>query len=94
MILFYTQSRVRSEIEAVWGGGVSRPWQAGETRSSQCTREISQNQPSELSNASIVPQTSVADMIRSEDELNLNQEMQRELPRTRHSSVLLEHKKD
>ena len=46
-----------------WGG--LRPWQAGEARSAEGTREISRNQGSELSDATIVPQGD-AGMTRSE----------------------------
>ena len=50
-----------------WGGG--RPWQASEARSPENIREVSRNQGSELSNATIVPQgNAVADI---EDTLNL-----------------------
>ena len=64
------------------GGGGIIPWQAGRARSPEGTQEISQNHGSELSNATIVPGGDVvADMIRGEDELNLMQEMQWELPR-------------
>ena len=49
-----------------------RLWQAGEACSPECTRGISRNQGSELSNTTIVPQSNaVADIARSEDKLNL-----------------------
>ena len=55
-----------------WGGGGLRPWQAGEARSAEGTREISRDQGSELSDATIVPQGDViADVARSEDKLIL-----------------------
>ena len=58
-----------SFLGGVWG---FRPWKAGEARSPEGTREISQNQGSELSDAEIVPQGDVvADMTRSEEKLNL-----------------------
>ena len=48
------------------GGRVSRPWQAGKARSPKGNREISQNQGSELSSATIVPRSNVvADIPRS-----------------------------
>ena len=59
----------------VWGGGGSRPWQAGEARSPEGTREIFQNQGSELFNATVVPQSHVVtDLTCCEDKLNLTTE--------------------
>ena len=52
--------------------GGFRPRRTGEARSPEGTPEISRNQRSELSNATIVPQSNaVADITRREDELNL-----------------------
>jgi hypothetical protein len=53
----------------LWG---FRPRRAGEARSPEGTREISRNQGSELSNATIVPQGDVvADITRRADKLIL-----------------------
>ena len=58
-------------LSIFFGGGVG-PREAGEARLPEGTREIFQNQGSELSDATIVPQGDVvADMARSEDKLNL-----------------------
>ena len=53
-------------------GGGFRPWQAGEAQSPEGTREISRNQGSEVSDATVVSQGDlIADMTRSEDKLIL-----------------------
>ena len=59
-------------IICFWGGGGFRPQRAGEALSPEGTQEISRNQGSELSDATIVPQGgAVADTTRRGDELNL-----------------------
>ena len=75
------------------GSGHGKP---AEASSPEGTREISQNQASELSSAAIVPQGDVvADITRSEDKLNLIPGNAAGTATTqRHPSVLLEHKKN
>ena len=54
----------------LWGGGGA--WSAAQARSPEGTRETSQNKGSELSNATIGPQSDVvAEVTRGEDEVNL-----------------------
>ena len=43
-----------------WGGGGSRPWEADKALSQDGAREDCRNQGSELSNATIVPQSNVS----------------------------------
>ena len=75
------QARVAGGVQEALGGSAYchaffllgfRPWQAGEARSPDGTREISRNEGSELPNATIAPEGDVvADATRCEGKLML-----------------------